>query len=306
MNDSITPASDKQAKVWAVLGLIFACWLLYRAIFVGAGSAYVTERDGQFIAATHNDFLTGTAEFSPVRTLGIWISAFLTLCVFSFLYRDNPFYKFSEAVFVGVSAAYWMVVAYWDVVVPNLLGKLWPAWVQSWAMPGLSTVRDEYWWMYLIPLILGAMLLWRLSPRGAWIARWPLAFIIGSTAGIRLVGFLEADFLSQIRSTIKPVILNPSEATEGVAAVSPFWQSIQNILLIVSVLSAVVYFFFSIEHKGIAGKVSRFGVWVLMVTFGAAFGYTVMGRIALLAIRLEFLFDDWLWLIDPTGKRLGM
>ena len=42
-----------------------------------------------------------------------------------------------------------------------------------------------------------------------------------------------------------------------------------------------------------------------MITFGAGFGYTVMGRIALLAIRLEFLFDDWLWLIDPYGKRLG-
>ena len=42
----------------------------------------------------------------------------------------------------------------------------------------------------------------------------------------------------------------------------------------------------------------------MMITFGAAFGYTVMGRIALLAIRLEFLFDDWLWLIDPTGKRV--
>ena len=42
----------------------------------------------------------------------------------------------------------------------------------------------------------------------------------------------------------------------------------------------------------------------MMITFGAAFGYTVMGRIALLAIRLEFLFDDWLWLIDPTNKRV--
>jgi hypothetical protein len=42
-----------------------------------------------------------------------------------------------------------------------------------------------------------------------------------------------------------------------------------------------------------------------MITFGAAFGYTVMGRIALLAIRLEFLFDDWLWLIDPTGRRVA-
>jgi hypothetical protein len=31
-----------------------------------------------------------------------------------------------------------------------------------------------------------------------------------------------------------------------------------------------------------------------------------MGRIALLAIRLEFLFDDWLWLIDPLNRRLGL
>ncbi len=36
-----------------------------------------------------------------------------------------------------------------------------------------------------------------------------------------------------------------------------------------------------------------------MVTFGASFCLTVMGRIALLAGRFEFLFDDWLWLIDP-------
>jgi hypothetical protein len=53
----------------------------------------------------------------------------------------------------------------------------------------------------------------------------------------------------------------------------------------------------------VIGGPARLGIWFLMVTFGAAFGYTVMGRIALLAIRLEFLADDWLWLIDPTGKR---
>jgi len=29
----------------------------------------------------------------------------------------------------------------------------------------------------------------------------------------------------------------------------------------------------------------------------------VMGRIALLAIRIEFLLDDWLWLIDPSRRR---
>ncbi|MCK5331304.1 MAG: hypothetical protein KAK01_07850, partial [Candidatus Marinimicrobia bacterium] len=85
-----------------------------------------------------------------------------------------------------------------------------------------------------------------------------------------------------------------------------FWDSLLNLILILGVLAGLVYFFFSVEHKGFVGKTAKVGIWVLMITFGAAFGYTVMGRIALLAIRLEFLFDDWLWLIDPTLRRLGL
>jgi len=298
------PVENRRRKVWAALWLVFGLWLLYRAVFVGAGSEYVTVLNGQISPATHNDYLAGTATYSLSRTLGVWISALLTLCVFSFLYRDNPGYKLAEAIFVGTSAAYYMVVGFWTVVVQTLLSKIWPAWIQSWAIPGLSPVRDDIWWLYLIPLILGGMLLWRLAPQGAWIARWPLAFIIGSFAGLRLVGFLQADFLSQIRNTIEPAVVVERTASgewQGIA----WGTSLQHVLMILCVLAGLVYFFFSIEHTGLVGKISHVGIWVLMITFGAAFGYTVMGRIALLAIRFEFLFDDWLWLIDPNQNRLG-
>jgi hypothetical protein len=143
------------------------------------------------------------------------------------------------------------------------------------------------------------MLLWRLAPRGAWIGRWPLAFVIGTTAGIRLIGFIQADFLSQIRNTVIPII-----AVEAGTGSFAFWDSAKNLVIVIGVLAGLVYFFFSIEHKGVVGKTARLGIWFLMVTFGAAFGYTVMGRIALFAIRLEFLFDDWLWLIDPVQRRV--
>lgn len=228
------------------------------------------------------------------RTLGLWIAAFFTLAIFSFLYKDNPFYKVAESVVVGVSAAYWMVVGYWEVIIPNLVGKLAPGIVRDWSMPGLDAEREL---IYIVPLILGVMLVWRLAPKGTWISRWPLAFIIGTTAGIRLVGFIHADFLSQIRNSIVPVLVMDSGFD--------FWESLRNVILVVGVLTCLVYFFFSFEHKGVVGQTARVGIWFLMITFGAAFGYTVMGRIALLAIRIEFLFDDWLWLIDPTGKRLA-
>ena len=238
--------------------------------------------------------------FSFSHTIGIWVAAFFTLFIFSFLYRDNPLYKIAESVVIGVSAAYWMVVGFWTVIIPNLFGKIWPALIQSWAMPGLSPEREEFWFLYLIPLLLGILLLMRLSPTGGWISRWPLAFIIGTTAGMRLVGFLHADFLSQISNTIIPIWVTDSAGTFD------FWESLRSLIIVLGVLCGIVYFFFSIEHKGIVGKTAKIGIWCLMITFGAAFGYTVMGRIALLAIRLEFLMDDWLWLIDPGLKRLGM
>ena len=39
--------------------------------------------------------------------MGPWIAAFLTLAIFSYLYKDNPFYKVAEHLFVGISTGYW-------------------------------------------------------------------------------------------------------------------------------------------------------------------------------------------------------
>ena len=289
----------RETMIWLAVFLVAALFLAWRTMTGEMGLSYVQDLNGTTTAVTPAVAATGTARFDWSTTIGLWVAAFFTLAIFSFLYRDNPFYKFAEAVVVGVSAGYWMAVGFWTVVVPNLLGKLFPGWVQSWAMPGLSPVREDGWWLYLVPTVLGIMLLFRLSPVGAWLARWPLAFIIGTTAGLRLISFLHADFLSQIRNSILPLAVYEGSKFD--------WSdSITNLVIVLSILVCLVYFFFSIEHTGVAGKVSRVGIWVLMITFGAAFGYTVMGRIALLAIRLEFLFDDWLWLIDPTGRRLGL
>lgn len=274
-------------------------WLGYRVVAVGAGAAYVQSGGAGDSFATYDDAVAGAAQFSWTDTFGIWVSALMTLAVISFLYRDNPLYKLAEAVIVGVSAAYWMVVAFWTTLVPNLFGKLAPEAIHRWAIPGMSPARDEHWYLYFVPLVLGVMLIWRLAPRGGWIARWPLAFIIGTFAGLRLVHFLQADFQSQVQAGIVPLI-----ALDAATGRFDAWTSVQNGLVFFGTLATLVYFFFSIDHAGIVGKVSRVGIWVLMITFGASFGFTVMGRIALLANRVEFLFDDWLWLIDPNQTRL--
>lgn len=294
--------------VWAGIMILAILYVGVRAYNGNMGRAYVKERteqvtvetgpsksqtvqDTRIVSADPND---PQARVSWPRTVGLWCAAIFTLCVFSFLYRDNPFYKTAEAVVVGVSAAYWMVVGFWTTIVPNLIGKIFPGLIKAWAMPGL---KDPPEYIYLIPLVLGILLLWRLVPKGGWISRWPMAFFIGAFAGLRLPAYLQGDFVAQIRNTVLDVAdrMPPGDIHAG--------PTLKAGLIFVGVVAGLFYFFFSLEHKGVVGKISKVGIWFLMITFGAGFGYTVMGRIALFAIRVEFLLDDWLWLIDPRMVR---
>ena len=58
--------------------------------------------------------------------IGVWLSVFLTISIFSFLYMDNPFYKAAEHIFIGISSGYWAAMYYWTQIQPNLFGRLWP------------------------------------------------------------------------------------------------------------------------------------------------------------------------------------
>jgi hypothetical protein len=240
--------------------------------------------------------LTSDEMVSPfsVEGLTLWIGALLSIFILSFLYDDNPFYKFAESLFIGVSAGYYAVQGLWEEIIKNLVTKLIPAvgasLVENFDPASIST-EDRL--LALIPLAMGIMLLWRLAPKGGWIARWPLALIVGWTAGTNLVRFLESDFLGQISQTLLPLVVMVPDAAGGEPTFS-FIASFSNLVLVGGVLSALIYFFFSVEHRGVVGGVSKGGIWILMITFGAAFGFTVMGRIALLVGRMEFLFKDWL------------
>jgi hypothetical protein len=215
------------------------------------------------------------------EVIGVWIGAILTLGIFSFLYKDNPFYKFSEALFVGVSAGYWFVVTFWQYFLPKLIDNLVLAYTLL-----VTEGKIDYHWFYLIGGALGIMMLLRLLPNIGWLSRWSLAFIVGTTAGLQFTRFLESNGIIQVKGTILPLIVRESAGT-----------TIGNLIIVVGTFCGLIYFFFSKEHKGVFGGAARVGVWFLMITFGALFGYTVMSRMSLLIGRMDYLFSNWLGLI---------
>jgi len=223
---------------------------------------------------------------SPTHDFGVWIAALLTLFIFSFLYRDNPFYKFAEHLFVGVSAGYYIVLNFWTVIVPNLMDPL------SRSVLGLGVNGDrtgmfaaelgDYRGWLVIPGFLGLMLFTRLFGKIGWLSRWSLALIIGVYAGIKTTGFAQGDFVAQVQASLIPLWTGD------------FFSSFNAIVLTVGLLTSLLFFFYSREHTGALGVASRVGVWFLMIGFGAGYGYTVMSRISLLIGRFQFLLRDWL------------
>jgi hypothetical protein len=216
---------------------------------------------------------TGTQEF-----IGLWVAGILSLIIFSFLYKDNPVYKVAEHLFLGVALGYGLTLYYWENVFKNAISPLfYPA-------PG-----EEPKLAILIPMVLGLFVLLRVVPKLAWLSRYAFAVYIGGGVGIAVPVEIAGKFLPQLVDTMQPLWV-AGGATAGIAF---GWGIVTRLLILVGVFATLLYFFYSVEHRGTAGAISRVGVFFLMLGFGASFGNTVMARVSLLIGRFIFLLDDW-------------
>jgi len=229
--------------------------------------------------------------------IGAWISVFLTLAIFSYLYKDNPFYKVAEHVFVGISTGYWTSMFFWTQIQPNLFGRLWPAteydpsslWyklynvfgVFSSVFPegGIAKGHDMH-LIYLVPFALGIMMLLSVSSKLSWMARWGIAYTVGMAAGLRAYGFLNSNVIGQIKGSAFQLV-NSNLPYFALVGESIF----NNFVILIGTITGLMYFYFSREHTGNFGRLTKVGIYFLMISFGASFGFAVMGRISLLIGR---------------------
>jgi len=204
----------------------------------------------------------------------IWIGALFSLAIFSFLYKDNPFYRVAEHVFVGAANGY-AVTFYWhNVLVPALFNPLF----------------RQGQLLFIIPFVIGILYFTRFIPKIGWLLRIPIGIYIGYYVGASIPAYIQAFIIKQVQGTI----LTPQNFASWSAG---SWGILWSVILFAGVLCTLSYFYFSKEHKGVLGATSRIGTIFIMIGFGAAFGYTVMARVSLLIGRLQFLLGDWLGII---------
>jgi hypothetical protein len=205
--------------------------------------------------------------------IGIWVAMALTFAIYSFLYKDNPVFKFAEHVFVGVSTGYGVCYAFFEIIIPDLVKPLNKAVAVKFFGKAEALERYESLWL-VAPAVLGIFMLLRFVPKLAWLSRWSFAFIIGAFSGIAIPLTISAYVFKQMGATMIPL--------SGGAG-----QTISAVLILIGVISVLSYFFFSLEHKGPMKPVASVGIYFIMVSFGAAFGYTIMARQSLAIQRFQ-------------------
>lgn len=126
--------------------------------------------------------------------LSIIFAGFLTLCIFSFLYKDNPFYRFAEHLYVGVSAGYMMARGVSDVMVKKLINPL------------LFTPQGtEVDYSLIIPITLGLFMILKLVPKVDWLSRWAIALIVGGTIGLSMTTRFKSDVILPVKRTVEAI-----------------------------------------------------------------------------------------------------
>jgi hypothetical protein len=216
--------------------------------------------------------------------VGVWLVCLLTLAVFSFLYRDNPIYKAAEHIYVGTAAGYCFYQAFRGTIYPNFVLHV-VSGARQIAEGTAGAWATQWRWG---AAVLGLLLLSRLVPKWSWLSRWPMALVVGAFAGLNLTGFAKANFIDQAAGTMLP--LGGYMKDGGMMPFLPGAQAsapsiLNNLVLIVGVVTVLTYFFFSTPRKGALGKAGIVGIWFVMLTFGATYGSIVLARISLLIGR---------------------
>jgi hypothetical protein len=192
------------------------------------------------------------ADLVPIGTM---IEFAFTILIYTFVWRENIGYRIAEHVFVGVSAGYMTILALQSIYKVGYLG---------------ITQNQNY--GMLIAILLGLILYLRFTEGGKTISRWPLAILIGLGTSLAMRGGIDAMFLKQIRATMLPL------------------NSLDNIVIVLGVLTSLVYFFFTVPRENVAFSApARVGRYVLMVAFGASYAMTISSRLALFIDRLTFI-----------------
>jgi len=193
-----------------------------------------------------------------LETITAFTTVFGILCIYSYTYKDNPFWKWATntlvAGYIGYSACINIDWLYKSILIP---------------------MTQQMNFIHLIAIFAGLLWYFRFWKKHFYIYRYALAISVGSGIGITIAKTARSNITAQIASTMLRLY-----------GTGDLMGDFNNIIIVLAVFSTMTYFLFTIEHIGTIGTpigwISKIGRWMLIITFGVSFGNVINSRMALL------------------------
>ena len=153
----------------------------------------------------------------------IWtaVAFLLTLCVFSYLFGDNFFFRLATYLFVGVSAGYVFVLIFFQVIVPRLVIP-----IQTYSLGELLV-------FIIPPLVGGALLLTKVSARLSPLGTLPMAYLVGVGAAVAIGGAVFGTIVGQVGGTASTIAIS----------------GVEGFIVLVGTICTLAYFQFSVNVR---------------------------------------------------------
>lgn len=209
-----------------------------------------------------------------------FISFFLTLMILSYLVGDNPLFRMAVYIFVGVSAGYAASIAWQQVLWPRLF------------QPMIFGSMQERLFL-LVPLLMGILLMTKLSQGSVRLANPVMAFLVGTAAAIAIGGAIFGTLIPQTQASI--------DLFDTHAGGSFFERLFEGSVFLVGTISTLVYFHFGAKKRSGEVERSRWIVkigWVGSIFIAITFGVLFAGvYAAAMTALIERMYSLWTFIL---------
>ena len=203
------------------------------------------------------------------------IGFLLTVMIFSYLIGDNALFRIAVYIFIGVSSGYAATVIVYYVLIPKF--------------SLLQTNDFSQLLLTIIPLLFGATLLAKFSPRISWIGNLAMALLVGVGAAAAIGGALLGTIIPQFQASID--MFDGSSITAS--------RLFEGSVMLVGTVFTLASFHFS-AGRAADGTPKRNSIiegaaWVgrifIAITFGVLFAGVYMASLTAMIERLSSIIN---------------
>ena len=218
----------------------------------------------------------------PPDLITAGISFIVTVLILSYLIGDNPLFRATVYVFVGVAAGYVAAVAVNEIILPLLLQPIFSG--EAFANPILAA-------SLAVPLLGSVLLLFKIFPRFSHLGQLPMAYLVGVGAAVTIGGAVLGTLLPQINATLDGFDVRLAVERNTNAA----FMIVNGAVVLIGVIGTLIYFHFGASQKS-DGSIHRnvminVASWVgrvyIAVTFGVLFAGVYMAALTALIERMD-------------------